>query len=184
MGTDKALLLFAGKTFLAGAIDLLQSQCDFVLVVAGANANVLRPVIYAHSAYLVQNPNPERGQFSSLRIALQAVLNRGRDAVCVTLVDRPAAEFRTLATLKEAFLRTSPEEVWAVVPEYQGRHGHPVIFGREMMEAFLRSEPSKTARDVEHEHRTHIQYVSVDDARVALNINTPEDYSTLCHSSQ
>jgi molybdenum cofactor cytidylyltransferase len=184
MGTDKALLPFAGKTFLAGAIDLLQSQCDFVLVVVGENANVLRPIIYAHSGYLVQNPKPERGQFSSLRIALEAVLNRGRDAVSATLVDRPAAEFRTLATLKEAFLRTSPEEVWAVVPEYQGRHGHPVIFGREMMEAFLRAEPSKTARDVEHEHQRHIQYVAVDDPRVALNINTPEDYSTLCHSSQ
>jgi molybdenum cofactor cytidylyltransferase len=184
MGTDKALLQFAGKTFLAATIDLLQSQCDFVMVVAGANASFLRPVIYSNSAYLVENPNPELGQFSSLRIGLHAILNRGRDTACVTLVDRPAARFDTLAKLKEAFLQTSPEVVWATVPEYEGRHGHPVIFAREMIEAFLRAEPNKSARDIEHEHQSHIQYVPVDDARVAININTPEDYSTLCHSTQ
>jgi molybdenum cofactor cytidylyltransferase len=111
-------------------------------------------------------------------------LNRGRDAACVTLVDRPAAQPRTLAHLKDAFLLSSPEEIWATVPEYEGRHGHPVIFAREMIEAFLRAEPTKTARDVEHEHQSRIQYVPVDDPRVALNINTPEDYSNVCHSIQ
>jgi molybdenum cofactor cytidylyltransferase len=184
MGADKALLQFAGKTFLASAIDLLQSQCDFVIVVAGANANLLRAVVYANSGYLIENPNPELGQFSSLRIGLRAVLNRGRDVACVTLVDRPAARFETLAKLKETFLETSPEVVWATVPEYEGRHGHPVIFAREMIEAFLRAEPTKTAREIEHEHQRHIQYVPVDDPRVAMNINTPEEYSSFCHSTQ
>jgi molybdenum cofactor cytidylyltransferase len=184
MGADKALLQFAGKTFLAAAIDLLQSQCDFVIVVAGANAKLLRAVVYSNSAYLVENPSPELGQFSSLRIGLRAILNRGRDAACVTLVDRPAAEFRTLTNLKESFLQTSPEIVWATVPEYEGRHGHPVIFAREMIEAFLRAEPTKTARAIEHEHQSHIQYLPVDDPRVAMNINTPEEYSSFCHSTK
>lgn len=184
MGTDKALLEFDGSTFLAGAIRLLQSTCDFVLVVTGANTDLLRPIIYEHSGYLVVNPKPERGQFSSLRMGLQAVLDRGRDTACLTLVDRPAARASTLARLQERFIQTNPEAIWAVVPQFGDRHGHPVIFGREMIEAFLRADPVNTAREIEHEHQDRIEYLTVDDPRVVLNVNTPEDYSTLRQTSQ
>lgn len=184
MGTEKALLEFNGSTFLSGAIHLFQSVCDFVLIVTGANTDVLRPVIYEHSGYLVVNPKPERGQFSSLRLGLQAVLDRGRDTACVTLVDRPAARVDTLAKLQERFLQTTPESVWAVVPQFGEKHGHPVIFAREMIEIFLRADPVSTAQEIEHEHQDKIDYVPVNDPRVVLNINTPEDYSTLCQTTQ
>lgn len=183
MGEDKALLQYVGRTFLAGAIQLLQSGCDFVLVVTGNNTDLLRPVIYQNSAYLVRNRNPERGQFSSLREGLQSVLDRGRDAACVTLVDRPPARTETLALLKRHFLNSVPEKTWAVVPEFEGKHGHPVIFGREVIEAFLRADPAANARDIEHQQQSRIQYVPVDDSRVVLNINTPEDYSRLLQTT-
>ena len=66
-----------------------------------------------------------------------------------------------------------------MVPEYNGRHGHPFLAGREMIEAFLRAPATATARDVEHQHPNHISYVPVDDPRVAMNVNTPEDYAAL-----
>ena len=179
MGQDKALLQYGGRSFLAGTIQLLKNICDFVVVVVGKNIDVIRPVVYENSAYLVLNRQPELGQFSSLRLGLQAVLDRGRDAACVTLVDRPPAELRTVQMLKERFLRSSPETAWAVVPQFEGKHGHPVIFGREMMEVFLRTQPTDNARDIEHQHQNRIEYLDVDDSRVVLNINTPEDYSAL-----
>jgi len=182
MGQDKALLEYAGQSFLAGAIRLLQSACDFVVVVAGANSDLLRPIVYQNSAYLLQNPKPERGQFSSLRLGLQAVLDRGRDTACVTVVDRPAALTETLTTLKERFLQTSSETIWATVPQFNEKHGHPVIFAREMIELFLRADPVNTAREIEHEHQDRIEYVPVSDPRVTMNINTPEDYSALCQT--
>jgi molybdenum cofactor cytidylyltransferase len=66
-----------------------------------------------------------------------------------------------------------------VIPEFSGKHGHPYLLGREMMEAFLRVPATSIAREVEHEHREHIQYVPVDDPLVVLNINTPEEYAGL-----
>src|SRR5215468_8627576 len=178
MGQDKALLQYGGRSFLTGAIQVLQNVCDFVIVVAGKNMDTLRPVVYQNSAYLVLNPDPERGQFSSLRLGLQGVLNRGRDAACVTLVDRPPAELKTVQKLMEHFLRGSPETIWAVVPQFERKHGHPVIFAREMIEAFLRAQPTDNAREIEHQHQGRIDYLDVDDPRVVLNINTPEDYSS------
>lgn len=182
MGEDKALLEYHGQSFLAGAIRLLQSACDFVVVITGANTDLLRPVIYENSAYVIRNLHPEDGQFSSLRLGLQAVLERGRDAACVTLVDRPACKIATLAQLKAVFLDTSPENTWAVVPEYEGKHGHPVLFAREMIEVFLRAPDAGNAREVEHRHQSRIHYTPVDDPKVVLNINTPEEYSTFLHN--
>jgi CTP:molybdopterin cytidylyltransferase MocA len=48
-----------------------------------------------------------------------------------------------------------------------------------MMEAFLRVPATSIAREIEHEHQEHIQYVQVDDPLVVLNINTPEEYAGL-----
>jgi molybdenum cofactor cytidylyltransferase len=179
MGKDKALLDYQGHSFLAGAIDLLKPVSDLVIVVAGANCESLRPIVDRRAAYLVENPTPERGQFSSLRVGLDAILGRGRDAVMLTLVDRPPAEIETVVALKCEFLGTEPHETWAVVPEFQGKHGHPVLFGREMMAAFLRAPEDATARDVEHANQARIRYVTVADAKVVLNINTPEEYAQL-----
>jgi CTP:molybdopterin cytidylyltransferase MocA len=178
MGHDKALLAWNGETFLSGAIRALRPFTELVIVVGGENARLLEPVVDCHAAFLVINPHPEQGQFSSLQIGLAAVLNRGRDAAMVTLVDRPAPAASTIEQLKNAFL-AADEHTWAVVPEHGGKHGHPIVIGREMMEAFLRAPAASNARDVEHAHQDRIRYVPVADPLVALNVNTPEEFQQL-----
>lgn len=179
MGQDKALLRWAQGTFLSGAIALLQPHTELVIVVGGSNAEALAPVVYAQGASLVRNRHPERGQFSSLQLGLQEVLNLGRDAAIVALVDRPPALPKTVAQLKQAFLAAVESEKWAAVPEHEGKHGHPIIAGRELIEAFLRAPVDSTARDVEHAHHERIAYVPVSDPHVTMNADTPEDYQRL-----
>ena len=186
MGRDKALLPWpplvnasAGPdTFLSSAIRSLSLSTDFVIVVAGKNEAALEPIAYSNGASIVVNPDPSQGQFSSLQIGLHEVLSRGRDAAVVTLVDRPPARASTVQTLRDTF-ESAPLGVWALVPEVSGKHGHPYVVGREMIEKFLQAPPTGSAREIEHEHQEHIQYLAVDDPFVALNINTPEDYSAL-----
>jgi len=190
MGSDKALLPwppvaggvpFSGETFVSATIRALSSFTDQVVVVVGSNEPNLAPAVYAAGASLVRNPAPELGQFSSLRVGLQEVLNLGRDAAMITLVDRPPASAAALDKLRAAF-ETASSEVWAVVPEYKGRHGHPILVGREMIEAFLKAPETATARDVEHQQQPHVAYVPVDDPHVAMNVNTPEDYAALLNT--
>ena len=187
MGRDKALLPWppassdqtpSRDTFLSAAIKSLTLSTDFVLVVAGQNEAALTPVAYASAAFMVVNPDPGRGQFSSLQIGLREVLNRGRDTAIITLVDRPPASAQTVQVLREAF-EAAPQSVWALVPEFSGKHGHPFIAGRDMIERFLREPVTGNARDVEHRYQQHVQYLAVDDTNVALNINTPGDYAAL-----
>lgn len=190
MGTDKALLAWPPEregqvrrqeTFLSAAIKSLTPATDFVLVVAGANEASVAPVVYVNAASIVVNPDPSRGQFSSLQIGLREVLNRGRDAAMITLVDRPPAGATTVAALRAAF-EASPQEIWAVVPDFSGKHGHPYVAGREMIERFLREPATGNARDIEHRFQSHVRYIPVNDPYVAVNVNTPEEYAALAGS--
>jgi len=190
MGRDKALLPwpassvpgFSGKTFLSAAIQSLNAYNDMVIVVVGKNETTLTPVIYATGASLVRNSAPEQGQFSSLQVGLREVLNRGRDAAMVTLVDRPPVNPATLESLLSAFAAAA-DHTWAIVPEYQGKHGHPILIRREMIEVFLRAPGTASARDLQHQYQTHLEYASVDDPFVTWNVDTPQDYESLLRQS-
>jgi molybdenum cofactor cytidylyltransferase len=179
MGQDKALLPWHGGTFLSAAIDVLKPVTELVIVVGGKNTNSLLPTIYQKGAFIAENHHTERGQFSSLQVGLQEVLNRGRDTAIVALVDRPAPRVETVRAIKNHFVDSLQSGVWAVVPEYEGKHGHPLVAGREMIERFLRAPQDSTARDVEHAAQQHISYFNVKDAHVIMNVDTPEQYQEL-----
>jgi CTP:molybdopterin cytidylyltransferase MocA len=187
MGRDKALLpwppatgsIAMSQTFLSAAIATFNAVNDMVIVVGGKNEEYLRPIAYSAGASVVRNRNPELGQFSSLQVGLQEVLNQGRDAAMVTLVDRPPPKVSTLKALRLAFEDAALRRKWAVVPEHGGKHGHPILLGREMISAFLEANVNATAREIEHQNQDHIEYIHVEDPFVTFNVDTPQDYETL-----
>lgn len=164
---------------MSASIGSLTLFTDMVIVVTGRNETTVAPVVYASGASLVVNPDPSRGQFSSLQTGLQEVLNQGRDAAIVTLVDRPPVGPATVEKLHGAFGSAIARWKWAVVPEYSGKHGHPIFLAREMIEAFLKAPATATAREVEHQNQEHIVFVEVDDPLVTVNVNTPEEYAAV-----
>jgi molybdenum cofactor cytidylyltransferase len=186
MGRDKALLPFGRETLLSAAIRSLRPFTEVVLVITGENAESLKPIVIAESAEMVINPQANKGQFSSLRAGLRAVLERRIESSIVTHVDRPPASSTTLNTLLAAFKAASSRPIdtraWTIVPDVNGVHGHPIIVGREMMNAFLAADADQTARDVEHSLPGRVEYVSVQDENVIRNVNTPEDYRVLLDS--
>lgn len=183
MGSDKALLPLpncSSQTFLSANIDSLRAITELVIVVAGTNLESLKQIAYSRGVSIVQNPAPELGQFSSLQVGLQEVLSRGRHAALITHVDRLPASSATLEMLiKQLVGTTSGARKWAVVPEFGGEHGHPIAVGREMIEVMLKAPQNSNAREIEHAHRAHIQYLPVDDPAVLANVNSPEDYERM-----
>jgi len=186
MGTDKALLPWppaapgaapTGETLLSAAIAALRPCAEAVVVVAGKNANNIAPLIAAKGALMAHNPAPERGQFSSLQIGLREVLARGCDAATITLVDCPPLSAASMEKLIASFTAALALEKWGVVPENNGRRGHPLVAGRALIDAFLAAPVTSNAREIQRAHAHLIESVPVPDSTVSVDLNTPEEYA-------
>ncbi len=184
MGTDKALLpwppgatALPGQTLLSAATLALQPHTRAVVVVAGKNSARIAPVIDACGALMARNPAPERGQFSSLQTGLHELLARGYEAAMITPVDCPPLSAESLALLSASFERALARGLWAVAPENHGKHGHPLLVNREMIDALLSAPVTSNAREVLHAHAERIEYVPVPDRLARAGLNTPEDYA-------
>lgn len=188
MGTDKALLPWppatreagaaSSQTLLSTAIAALKTQTDDVIVVAGRNAAELAPVAADGGALMVVNPDPDRGQFSSLQTGLREAVKRGFDAAMITPVDCPPLAAATLDLLRASFERAIAAGKWAVAPENDGRHGHPLLAGRGLIDAFLDAQVTVSAREVKHAHAEMIEYVPVAEPLISADLNTPEEYAS------
>ena len=174
-GQKEALSPWHGGALLQAHIQTLQLHTDFVLVVAGQNAAALEPVIDANAAFLKVVPGGQ-AEFAALQAGLQEVLNRGRDAAIVTPVGRPPVRTATVQFLRRA-LESAPHEIWVVAPEHGGRHGYPVVVGREMMTVYLAARPDRQAQEIEHAHQSHIRFVAVDDPLTVADFESQESCS-------
>jgi molybdenum cofactor cytidylyltransferase len=188
MGQEKALLPWPpaaenssskGATLLSAAIAALKPFVEAVIVVAGHNASSIAPVVTANGASMVENPAPERGQFSSLQVGLREVLALGYDAAMITLVDSPPLRESSMASLIAAFDRSLANGKWAVAPEQNGKHGHPLLASSALIHAFLAAPVTSNAREVKRAHAEWIESVSVPDRLLSVNVNTPEQYAAL-----
>lgn len=176
MGTPKALLDYRGETFLTRLVRVLGTVCDPVIAVLGHHADVLRPAL-PPAARIAINPDPDRGQLSSLQAAL-AELPPDAGGFAFLPVDCPAVEAATVARIAKAFTRRAPDTLF-VIPRMGGKRGHPVFATRAIAEQLLTLPPTAAARDVVHEHVPRTEYVEVADPGIFTDIDTPEAYRRL-----
>src|SRR5947208_16691086 len=89
MGRPKALLRANGCTFVRGVLHAIRDGgvTDAVVVVRAGAEEVAREVADSGFGHAVANPDPERGQLSSLLVGLDAIDGAGVTGVLVTLVD-------------------------------------------------------------------------------------------------
>ncbi|MGB9287489.1 MAG: NTP transferase domain-containing protein [Terracidiphilus sp.] len=192
MGTDKAMLPWPppapgaepGRyTLLTAAILAFEPHTRAVVVVAGKNADSIATVVGAFGAYMVRNPDPSRGQFSSLQIGLSSVLDHNCDSAMITPVDCPSLALASLTLLRESFQRALARDMWAVAPENSGKHGHPLLVSHNFIRRFLDAPVTSSAREIIHAHADRIEYVPVPDDLSRTGMNTPEEYASYAEDS-
>jgi molybdenum cofactor cytidylyltransferase len=177
MGRPKALLpVGQGDTFLSRVTrTLLDGGVEEVVVVVGADADAIRASVRRAGtpARVVENPDYEQGQLSSLVTALRTIDRPGVTAALVTLIDVPLVATATVQTLLRAF---KEHEALIVRPTSHGRHGHPVIFDRRVFDELRRANPAEGANAVVRGHSAELFDVEVPDEGAFADIDTPEDY--------
>ncbi len=177
MGRPKALLPIgsSGDTFFDRVTrTLLEAGIQDVIVVVGADAEAIRAGARPRSGVrIVDNPDYDQGQLTSLLAGLHAIDAARATAVLVTLIDVPLVSVATVRTLMAAQReRGAP----IVRPVSNGRHGHPVIFGRDLFGELQRADPSHGAKPVVRAHAADMIEVPIDDEGAFTDIDTREEY--------
>lgn len=177
MGRPKALLPIgqAGDTFFDRVTrTLFDAGIDDVVVVVGADAGAIRAGVRLRPGVrIVDNPDYEQGQLTSLLVGLRAIDTARSTAALVTLIDVPlvsAATVRTLIATQRA------HHAPVVRPISNGRHGHPVIFARELFAELESADPAHGAKPVVRAHAAEMIEVPIDDEGAFTDIDTREDY--------
>ena len=167
MGQPKALLPIGGQTFLGRLIDIYSLHCAPIIVVLGHQAGLIHASL-PPTVQSVRNPQPERGQFSSLQTGL-AALPPALDCLFQP-IDYPAV---TAATVQ--LLANTPGHL--VIPRHHGDRGHPVRLSPGIIDELLRLPPTAQARDVIRSHYPSATFLDVPDPGIVTDIDTPEDFA-------
>ena len=133
-------------------------------------AGVAPPVVR-----LARNPDPDRGQLSSLWVGMDALASEP-DALLMTLVDVPLVAPATITAVIATWQRTRAPIVRPAIGE---QHGHPVLFDRQLVGELRRAPLDGGAKTVVRAHARAIVNVEVDDRGCLVDVDTPDDYGRL-----
>lgn len=173
MGRFKQLLPLAGKTFVEHCVDnLLASEVDEVIVVTGHRDREVQDALRNRPVRFAFNPDYGSGMSSSIKCGLEAI-GEGVRAMLVALADQPLINSRVINQVVEKYRKDGP---LIVVPTYDGRNGHPVIFDLKLREEILRLDPAVGLRQVVHAHEDATARVEVASEAVLMDCDLPEDY--------
>ena len=174
MGRPKALLPVDGVPFIERIVRALErTEVNRTLVVLGHNAEAMREAIAYLGVDTVVNPDYARGQLSSLHTAIRVLNGEPVEAILVHLVDHPFIESRLVDRMIERF-RT--EEKLIVVPRFNGRRGHPVLFSSKLFPEFLAASLDTGAKPVVRGHPEETLELDTDESGILVDIDTPEEY--------
>ena len=177
MGADKALLMYRGRTFLENIISAVRAAgIRHVVVVLGHHADLVQQSIDLNSVEVVMNQDYRRGQTSSLQAGLRVLSANGPDGVVFCLVDHPAISSETVRRLVSSFGSTGKP---IIIPQLNGRHGHPVLVGREVVDRIAALGPEQGADTVIHQYRPQTEFVEVADRGILIDVDDPESYLNL-----
>jgi len=172
MGTPKALLPYRGSTFLEHLIEVTRHPRVGVLrIVLGAGAEVIRDTLRLEEASVVINDEWEKGQLSSIQAALRSLSAAGTEGMILCPVDHPLVSASLVARLIEEFDSSGK---LVVLPTYQGRRGHPLIFRASLYDELLEASAEVGARQVVWAHQEEVLEVATDEEGIILNLNDPE----------
>ncbi len=171
VGSPKALLPYQGRPFLEHLLEVtLRPEIGVRRVVLGAHAEPIAKAVDLKADEILINHEWEKGQLSSVQAALRS-LPPGTDGMLLCLIDHPLISSALVQDLIEHFYKTrSP----IVLPLYEGRRGHPVIFSASLYGELLHAPLETGARSVVWAHKGEVEEVRTNEEGCVLNLNDPE----------
>lgn len=183
-----ALLLAAGFSSRFGSAKLLARLRDGNTVfsqtrdrIKAALQNyvvVTRPELAAELRQIEANlqvfPGAEKGMGASLAYGIGIAQAKQWDACLVCLADMPFIATSTYQQLAKAAQRDK-----IILPCHDDKAGNPVVFGREFYAELQALSGDAGGRPVLRQHTEQVQRLTIDDAAILADVDTPQDLQAL-----
>ncbi len=189
-GADNKLLApYRGKPLIYHTLDaMVAANISRLMIVLGHDAKELRircehyldtqPTNHSPPVEFVVNADFESGMGSSLKAGISTLLSHTTDnesehshAALVCLADMPNISTNTYNRLIAAMSDTAYA---AFIPVYQGQRGNPVLLMPELFDLLLDVSGDVGARHLLRANDDIVSEVSVDDAGIVADYDTPE----------
>jgi nicotine blue oxidoreductase len=171
-GGGKLTTILYGKPLITHPLEALRDvPLQEIVAVVGANAERLSEVCEPYGVRIVDNPDWEEGQSTSVRAGLQAMSPDARAAV-VLLGDQPLVTAAAVSKLVEAF--ESGAEV--AVATYEGKRRNPVLFARSVWPSLIGElSGDEGARSFLQKHPNIVMEMPCDGVASPADVDTRKD---------
>lgn len=177
LGSPKQLLEYNGKPLLRHAVDVaLETGCQSVFVVLGANIELLRKELKNKSVIIVENTRWQEGMASSIRCGLEYISNTKLRPDCVIFMvcDQPYVSSSLLLNLLEKRQESGKP---IVASNYDDKFGTPALFDKIFFPALMELKGDKGARKLITDNSDKVATVLFSEG--ITDIDTVSDYELL-----
>lgn len=159
LGQPKQLLLYKGQTLLQYSLnEALTSNAQSVIVVLGANADILQDEIAGEKVNVVINADWQEGMASSIRTGVKAIteISPFIEGVILLVCDQPFINSALLNNLITAHQKTGKE---IVACTYGNTFGPPVFFHHSLFSELLQLKGDTGARSIVQKHLDNMEAI-------------------------
>lgn len=179
MGSPKQLLKWGNDSLLNHAINIaLRAHASEVIVVLGANYELIEKEIEHHAITVLKNAEWNLGLGKSIAYAAEHVLKSKSktQGILFTLGDQPLIGSDFLNKMIQGF---SPDESQIVASVYKNdKKGVPVLFDSVYFEELSKLIADNGAKQLLQVHKPFVK--TLKPPMENKDIDTPEDYNNLC----
>ncbi|MBT8282187.1 MAG: nucleotidyltransferase family protein [Muriicola sp.] len=177
MGKPKQLLPWGNTTLLGHSIQQAKnSSADEVLVVLGAQADLIKKKVDPFNPEVIINKDWQKGLGGSIGTGVSHLLSQEQqpDAILIMLADQPLI---TSAYLDEIITHYHKGSGDIICTEYGSKSGVPAIFDKKYFSDLQNLEGDNGAGKLIAKH--HKTSLSLNAGYKVKDLDTPEDYISL-----
>ena len=175
-GSPKQLAQNNGKSFIRHSVsEAIKVKAD-VIVVLGANVDIVKKEIINFPVQIEYNKDWEEGMASSIRSGIKAALNKNplAEAVVMVVCDQPFLSFEVIVELIEKHEATKKP---IVACAYKNVIGTPALFDKTLFKSLLKLKGQGGAKKIISQNMNVT--VTVPFPLGYIDIDTKEDFENL-----
>jgi molybdenum cofactor cytidylyltransferase len=178
LGQPKQLLPWGEQTIIEHQIKMLMQSGESVIVVLGAYADRILPVVEKYPVTVVVNNEWKTGMAGSIGCGIKAMerLESTVEAVLITLVDQPLIPFSHFEEMLNAFEEGMQQIIASTSAE--GWLGVPALFDKCYFSELQNLQGEKGAKTLIQQYPNKIKALVCNE--IINDIDTLESYQELC----